>query len=108
MIFVDTSAWYARYVDSDIDHAKAVEWFADVPNRLVTTDYILDELFTLLKVRGFPEIAYTVGPLLLAGNSCQLEYISPLILLKRGPSSPLSVIKAGVSRTVRVRLLWRD
>ena len=39
MIFVDTGAWYARYVVEDIDHPAAVAWFNAPPDRLVTSDY---------------------------------------------------------------------
>ena len=51
-IFVDTGAWFARFVPSDPDHAAARAWFDGNTNPLLTTDYILDELLTLLKVRG--------------------------------------------------------
>ena len=75
MIFVDAGAWYARYVVEDVDHAKAVAWFKAPPDRLVTTDYIVDELLTLLKIRRYPDIAFTVGAPLLAGAVCRLEYV---------------------------------
>jgi predicted nucleic acid-binding protein len=77
VIFVDTGAWYARYVVDDVDHAAAVGRFANVPDRLITTDYVIDELLTLLKVRGYPEIAFAVGKPLLSGVLCQLEFIQP-------------------------------
>ena len=77
MIFVDTGGWYARYVTSDPDHAAAKAWFAHVPDRLVTTDYVIDELLTLLKVRGHADIAYAIGADLIAGSVGQLEYASP-------------------------------
>ena len=48
-IFVDTGAWFARFVPSDPDHAAARAWFDGNTNPLLTTDYILDELLTLLK-----------------------------------------------------------
>lgn len=44
MIFVDTGAWYARYVATDVDHAELVDWFASAPDRLLTTDPTPDEL----------------------------------------------------------------
>lgn len=77
MIFVDTGAWYARYVAEDVDHKAAVEWFSNVPDRLITTDYVVDELLTLLKVRGYPEIAFSVGEALLSGVGCKLEFVQP-------------------------------
>jgi predicted nucleic acid-binding protein len=58
VIFVDTGAWFARYVVEDADHAKATAWFAHAPDRLLTTDYVVDELLTLLKVRGYPDVSF--------------------------------------------------
>lgn len=75
MIFVDTGAWFARYVADDVDHATAVQWFRSTPDRIVTTDYVLDELLTLLKVRGYAAIAFSIGDKFLAGKACQLEYV---------------------------------
>ena len=60
MIFVDTGAWFARYVAEDIDHAAALTWFAVAPDRVLTTDYVIDELLTLLKQCGYAEIAFAV------------------------------------------------
>jgi hypothetical protein len=40
-----------------VDHPAAMVWFANIPDRLITTDYVVDELLTLLKVRGYPQIA---------------------------------------------------
>ena len=77
MIFIDTGAWYARYVVDDVDHVAAVKWFTSVSDRLITTDYVIDELLTLLKVRGYPEIAFSVGEPLLSGVACQLEFVRP-------------------------------
>lgn len=77
MIFVDTGAWYARYVAEDIDHAAAIAWFTNVSDRLVTTDYIVDELLTLLKMRGYTGIAFAIGSQFFAGTVCRLEYVSP-------------------------------
>lgn len=52
MIFVDTGAWYARLVADDVDHAQAIAWFRSPPDRVATSDYVVDELLTLLKARG--------------------------------------------------------
>ena len=78
MIFVDTGAWYARYVADDVDHQAALEWFASVPDQLLTTDYVIDELLTLLKKRDFAEVAFSVGATLLAGSVCRVEYVQPV------------------------------
>jgi uncharacterized protein len=77
MIFVDTGAWFARFVASDPDHPAARDWFDRNTEPLLTTDYIVDELLTLLKVRGeFPR-ALEVGLPLLGGEVCHLEWVTP-------------------------------
>jgi uncharacterized protein len=51
-IFVDTGAWYAASVPSDPDHAAASAFLRSNVERLVTSDYIYDELLTLFRARG--------------------------------------------------------
>jgi len=50
-VFVDTGAWFAYFVRRDPDHNSARDWVSNNESPLVTSDYILDELFTLLKIR---------------------------------------------------------
>jgi len=52
MIFVDTSAWFTAVVPSDPDHSAAASWLAINHEALLTTDYVVDETLTLLRVRG--------------------------------------------------------
>ncbi len=52
MIFVDTSAWYASVVPTDPNHAAAAAWLKGNQLPLLTTDYVVDEILTLLKMRG--------------------------------------------------------
>jgi uncharacterized protein len=61
MIFVDTGAWYASLVPSDPDHAKAALWLAANYSPLLTTDYVIDETLTLLRVRGERKRALLFG-----------------------------------------------
>lgn len=75
MIFVDTGVWYARYVRSDADHARARAWFAKVSDRLATTDYVIDKLLTLLRSRGHGDVALRIGDNLLAGAICSRVYV---------------------------------
>lgn len=51
MILVDTGAWYALSVASDPDHERASRFVAENRERLVTTDYVVDELLTLFRIR---------------------------------------------------------
>jgi len=60
-IFVDTSAWYATVDKSDRDHTAAVTKIQNLDRPLVTSNYILDEILTLLKTRLGPSIAIQFG-----------------------------------------------
>jgi predicted nucleic acid-binding protein len=60
MIFIDASAWYALLSERDIHRPEAEEFFAEIGRGRygapITTDYVLDEAFTLLRRR------WGVGP----------------------------------------------
>ena len=77
MIFVDTSAWYARYTPRDAYHQAALEFHRSNREPLVTTDYIVDETLTVLKARGNYERALHLGPRLLAGQLAYLIWVEP-------------------------------
>ena len=61
MIFVDTGAWYASLVPTDPDYGRAVQWLAANHSPLFTTDYVIDETLTLLRVRGERKRALLLG-----------------------------------------------
>ena len=61
MIFVATGAWYASLVPTDPDHLRAVQWLAENHSPLITTDYVIDETLTLLRVRGERKRALLLG-----------------------------------------------
>jgi len=44
-IFVDTSAWYAIIDKNDLDHKAAVKKVRILDRPLLTSNYILDEIF---------------------------------------------------------------
>ena len=75
-IFVDTGAWFARFVPTDPDHAVAREWFERNAQPLVTTDYVIDELLTLFKMRGEFQRALEVGSSFFTGDVCDLEWVT--------------------------------
>ena len=52
MIFVDTGAWFAISVPTDPHHRAALRWLSGNARPFLTTDYVIDETLTLLKVRG--------------------------------------------------------
>lgn len=51
MIFVDTGAWFAVAVRNDPDHAAAMRWLGQNREPLITTDYVLAETATLIRMR---------------------------------------------------------
>ena len=52
MEFVDTSAWFAYFLPNDPGHSRVRARFHSAGQRLLTTDYCVDETLTLLLVRG--------------------------------------------------------
>ena len=77
MIFVDTGAWFASFVSSDPDHAAAAAWLRTNTVPLVTTDYVIDELLTLLLFRRQTPIAMKIGPLLFDQSLATIEWVMP-------------------------------
>lgn len=61
MTFVDTSAWAALLVPADPHHAAARTWHEQNHDKLLTSDYIVDELLTLLKTRYSTQAAIRAG-----------------------------------------------
>ena len=66
LIFVNTSGWLALYNPNDPNHPAARALWDDLRNqpvRFVTTDYVLDQVFTAMKMFGSLDAAqalYTV------------------------------------------------
>jgi uncharacterized protein len=77
MIFVDTGVWYAAHVSEDPDHGPARELLRAGRGRLLTTDYVIDELATLLTIRGHRGIAVTLCSELWKGTICRLTWTTP-------------------------------
>jgi predicted nucleic acid-binding protein len=76
MIFVDTGAWFALFVPFDPDHAAAVRWSAANVEPLVTTDYVVDETLTLLRVRGERRRALRAADELFQGQLARIELLT--------------------------------
>jgi hypothetical protein len=77
LIFADTGALFAAFVPNDPDHNAANAWLDANAEPLLTTDYVLDELFTLLKIRGEFQRAILSAPRLLNEEIVQMEWVSP-------------------------------
>lgn len=80
MIFVDTGAWFAVAVRNDPDHAAAMAWLESNREPLLTTDYILAETATLLRMRDKTlrghRLAVRVATSLLRGQAGALEKVT--------------------------------
>ncbi len=72
MIFVATSAWFASVVPSDTDRLAASQWLRQNNQPLITSDYILDETLTLLRVRGEKTRSLSLGRSLFSGQIATL------------------------------------
>ncbi|MEA2708584.1 MAG: uncharacterized protein QOF78_1185 [Phycisphaerales bacterium] len=76
MIFVDSGGWVAVTVPDDADHAAAAAWFAQNTQPLLTTDYIVDETLTLLRVRGQHARARVLAERFLSQQYARLHLIA--------------------------------
>lgn len=76
-MFVDTGAWYAAYIDSDPDHARASPLIDSAATRLITTDFVLAESLNLLRARNELQRAIALGRDLLAHSVAELVYVTP-------------------------------
>lgn len=76
MVFVDTGAWFAYFVRRDSDHSAAIRWMKANRQPLVTTDYVLDELLTLLRIRESHRVAVAAGEILRTERVAHLERVS--------------------------------
>ncbi|NDJ23671.1 PIN domain-containing protein [Nostoc sp. B(2019)] len=76
MIFVDTSAWFASIVPSDTEHQAASSWVNQNIKPLLTTDYIIDETLTLLRIRGETLRAISLGEAFFSDNLTTIYYLT--------------------------------
>ena len=75
-VLVDTGAWFAYFVRRDPDHNLARKWVSNNDSQLITSDYILDELFTLLKLRESYAVAVAAGKILTEEKICKIIKIT--------------------------------
>jgi predicted nucleic acid-binding protein len=74
MIFIDTGIWYAANVAEDPAHAAARTLLLSASAELVTTDYVVDELLTLMTMRRHRDIAVRVGEGFWTEQTCRLAW----------------------------------
>ena len=80
MIFVDTGAWYALSDPQERRHTDALSLFGKISSgrfgRVLTTDYVLDEAYTLVRMRlGLPAVR-SLHKLTTSSKSLQLLRVS--------------------------------
>ena len=83
MIFVDTSAFLALENRRDLYHSKAL-LFKDTclktGQTLITSDYVLDESYTIIRLRAGHTIAVQFGESLRKSQFIRIEHIIPEII----------------------------
>ena len=76
MVFVDTSAWFAAVVPSDANHSHAATWLATNSDVLITTDFVIDEILTLLRARGEHQRAKLLGQKFFDGSIAEIYFLT--------------------------------
>jgi Predicted nucleic acid-binding protein, contains PIN domain len=77
-LFVDTSGFYALLIQRDPKHQTAGRMLrraAADKRRLVTTDYVLDETATLLKVRGEGRLVEELFDRVFQSTACRVMWM---------------------------------
>ena len=70
---------------------------------MVTTDYILDELLTLLKIRENYRVAVAAGEALWQQRVTRIEHVTVEDIARTGKFSVSIMIRAGVSQIVQAK-----
>ncbi len=74
-LFVDTGAWYALVDKNDPDHIKAKGYFKTNKLYLISTNFIFDEIITLLRSRLGWRVAKDFGKRLKDSNFVSLTSV---------------------------------
>ena len=81
-VFIDTSGFFALLSAADPAHMQAREQMARLAHarrRAVTTDHVLDETFTLLKVRGLVHRCPAFEQMLNTSRSLRVSWTEPAL-----------------------------
>ena len=74
-LFVDTSAWFAFFNGADPDNEAVAKILVEWDGRLVTTEYVFDEIVTLLRYRVDHHTARRAGKVLRNGDIATLATV---------------------------------
>ena len=82
-VFVDTSAFLAIKNRRDSLHKEALalkQRVLDTGKSLVTSDYVLDESYTIIRLRAGHRLAVEFGEELRASDLIRIEYLTPEVI----------------------------
>lgn len=77
IIFVDTSGWYAHFSADDANNAAAQSFMQTSSGSLITTNYVIDETITLIRVRVGHHAAVEAGEALWNQQYARIARVSP-------------------------------
>ena len=83
MIFIDTSAFLALENRKDEYHKRALMFrdsLLESKKSLVTSDYVLDESYTIIRLRAGHKIAVQFGEMIQATGLIEIKYLTKEIL----------------------------
>jgi PIN domain len=112
VIFVDTGAWFAVAVQNDPDHAAAMRWLGQNREPLITTDHVLAETATLIRMRDKTarghRLAVRVASSILRQQSAILQNVALADLQKAFRSFGIIQIICLALSTARASPSWKD
>ena len=76
-VFVDTSAWFAYISSDDPDHAATKKALGDHAAGRVTSNYVFDELVTLVRLRVGHAAAVKAGATLRGSGDLEIVRVLP-------------------------------
>jgi len=76
VVFIDTGVWFSLLVSKDPNYQQTTKWFGSLSERVMTTDYVVDETLTLLLMRGEQKKAIEFGNLVIMGSFATLHKIT--------------------------------
>jgi predicted nucleic acid-binding protein len=77
MIFMDTGAIYSLVVPSEARHENMQRWYDANNEPLITSDYCVDELLTLLIARKRSSLVLPTGWRIFNQELCDLHFLTP-------------------------------
>jgi uncharacterized protein len=76
MVFVDTGAWFAKFLPGDPEHARVQAWFDETDEPLITTDYCIDETLTLFLARKRLSRALVAGRTFFRRDIADIHFVT--------------------------------